>query len=68
MSEIKPTNGAVVAARVGLFLGPALLLACLLSEPPAGLSPQAWMTAGLIGLMATWWATEAIPILSLIHI
>ncbi|WP_207390037.1 hypothetical protein [Phytopseudomonas daroniae] len=62
MSEKKQTHGAVIAARIGLFLGPILLLACILSEPPADLSREAWLTAGLIGLMATWWATEAIPI------
>lgn len=62
MSTLKQTNGALLAARIGLFLGPLLLLACLLTEPPADLSREAWMTAGLIGLMATWWATEAIPI------
>ncbi len=62
MSEKQQTHGAVIAARIGLFLGPILLLACLLSEPPEGLVNEAWLTAGLIGLMATWWATEAIPI------
>lgn len=61
MSEKQQTHGAVIAARIGLFLGPILLLACLLSEPPEGLGNEAWLTAGLIGLMATWWATEAIP-------
>ncbi len=50
------------AAWIGLILGPLLLLACLLSEPPAGLVSTAWITVGLTLLMATWWSTEAIPI------
>lgn len=62
MSKLEQSRGALLAARIGLFLGPLLLLACIASEPPTGLSEEAWLTAGLIGLMATWWATEAIPI------
>ncbi|GAB3392913.1 SLC13 family permease [Azotobacter armeniacus] len=54
--------GRSTAASVGLLLGPLLLLACLLSEPPAGMSGEAWATVGLACLMATWWSTEAIPI------
>lgn len=50
------------AAWTGLILGPALLLLCLLTEPPGGLSEAAWATVGLTLLMATWWSTEAIPI------
>ncbi len=50
------------AAWIGLLLGPLLLLACLLSTPPAGLSDNAWAVVGLTLLMATWWSTEAIPI------
>ncbi|VEE15311.1 SLC13 family permease [Ectopseudomonas mendocina] len=50
------------AAWIGLILGPLLLLVCLLTEPPAGLSSAAWATIGLTLLMATWWSTEAIPI------
>lgn len=50
------------AAWIGLLLGPLLLLACLLSTPPAGLSDTAWAAVGLTLLMATWWSTEAIPI------
>ena len=50
------------AAWIGLLLGPLLLLACLLSAPPAGLSDTAWAVVGLTLLMATWWSTEALPI------
>ena len=62
MDDNKQTRGALIASRIGLFLGPLLLLACVFSEAPADLSREAWLTAGLVGLMATWWATEAIPI------
>ena len=51
-----------LAARVGFWLGPLLLLACLVIPPPAGMSAAAWSTVGMTLLIATWWATEAIPI------
>jgi len=47
---------------VGLFLGPVLALAILLSEAPPGLSEAGWHTAAMGVLMAVWWATEAVPI------
>ena len=31
-------NKGLRAASIGLFLGPLLLLLCILTEPPAGLS------------------------------
>lgn len=49
-------------ARVGLCLGPAWILMTLLLPAPSGMSDSAWLCAGLGLLMATWWATEAIPI------
>ncbi|HBZ98553.1 MAG TPA: anion transporter, partial [Pseudomonas sp.] len=51
-----------MAAWIGLILGPLLLLACILTDPPGGLSEKAWLTVGLAALMAVWWSTEAIPI------
>ncbi|GGJ80142.1 SLC13 family permease [Pseudomonas matsuisoli] len=56
------TSGSRKAASIGLILGPLLLLACLLTDPPGELSRAAWNTLGLTLLMATWWSTEAIPI------
>ncbi len=47
---------------VGLWLGPVLCMAALLSPPPTGLEPIAWKTAAVAILMAVWWATEAIPV------
>ncbi|MGP0174488.1 SLC13 family permease [Pseudomonas sp. NCHU5208] len=59
------TNNATAPAKaawIGLILGPLLLLVCLITDPPSGLSATAWATVGLTLLMATWWSTEAIPI------
>ena len=47
---------------IGLILGIVLPALMLLAGPPAGLSWPAWLTGCLLVLMATWWATEAIPI------
>lgn len=59
---MSPAQENSTAAWIGLFLGPLVLLLCLLTEPPSGLSPSAWLTVGMSSLMAIWWATEAIPI------
>jgi len=48
--------------QIGLWLGPALAVALLLTDPPASLSDAAWHTAAMGLLMAVWWATEAVPI------
>ena len=55
-------SGASIRQRIGLFLGPVVFLLVLVLPAPAGLSPDGWHTAGLAGLMAVWWITEAIPI------
>jgi solute carrier family 13 (sodium-dependent dicarboxylate transporter), member 2/3/5 len=45
-------------------MGGGLLIFTLmvLGSPPEGLSPEGWHTAAIAVLMATWWATEVIPI------
>lgn len=48
--------------KVGLFLGIALFLLILFLPAPKGLSIEAWRTAAVALLMATWWITEALPI------
>src|SRR5690625_1971079 len=48
--------------RVGLFLGPLLLILTLLIPAPEGLSVEGWRTAGVAALMATFWICESIPI------
>ncbi|MDX1634454.1 MAG: DASS family sodium-coupled anion symporter [Marinobacter sp.] len=50
------------AQTIGLVLGPLFLLATLVLPAPVDMSPEAWATLGMMLLMATWWATEAIPI------
>ncbi|MBM1145776.1 DASS family sodium-coupled anion symporter [Alcanivorax sp. ZXX171] len=50
------------AAVIGLWLGPLWLIITLVAPPPAGLPDPAWTCVGLALLMATWWATEALPI------
>ena len=50
------------AALVGLWLGPAWLVMTWLLPAPIGMPDPAWACTGLALLMATWWATEAIPI------
>lgn len=56
----KPAIGA--GARIGLVLGPALGLLIALLPAPAGLEPVGLRVAGLLVLMAVWWASEAVPI------
>lgn len=50
------------AARAGLFAGPALALLIAILPPPEGLERGGMLVAGVLVLMAIWWATEAIPI------
>ncbi|MFN3581639.1 MAG: SLC13 family permease [Pseudomonas sp.] len=65
MTDATPTadpSGLPLSRVIGLFLGPAFLLATLLLPSPEGMSAEAWKALGLMLLMATWWSTEAIPI------
>ncbi|RMF10574.1 MAG: DASS family sodium-coupled anion symporter [Alphaproteobacteria bacterium] len=48
--------------RVGLVLGPVLFGLLILMDPPEGLSVAGWRTVAVAALMASWWATEAIPV------
>lgn len=50
------------AQRIGFWLGPALFLLISLAPASEGLPVEALRIAGLAAWMATWWATEAIPI------
>jgi sodium-dependent dicarboxylate transporter 2/3/5 len=47
--------------NAGLALGLGAFVAACLTEPPAGLGDAAWIVAGVMALMACWWATEALP-------
>lgn len=47
---------------IGFFAGLFFLFFTLLTSPPAGLSESGWLVTGVVLLMASWWATEAIPL------
>ncbi|WP_348767364.1 DASS family sodium-coupled anion symporter [uncultured Salinisphaera sp.] len=61
-SNQQEAHSTSLAGRIGLFLGPLFMLAVLVLPAPAGMDAAAWHCAGLALFMATWWATEAIPI------
>ena len=50
------------AKTIGLVLGALALLASIFLPPPAGMSREAFVVAGLVVLMAAWWMTEALPL------
>ena len=50
------------AKTIGLVLGALALLASIVLPPPAGMSREAFVVAGLVVLMAAWWMTEALPL------
>ena len=62
MTDKPSLSGRTTSQRIGLFLGPALMLLMLLAGSPANLSDAAWATAAIGVLMAVWWASEALPI------
>ncbi|MBX3640420.1 MAG: DASS family sodium-coupled anion symporter [Nitrosomonas sp.] len=47
---------------LGFILGLSFLLTTILLPAPGDMPVSAWHTAGIALLIATWWATEAIPI------
>jgi sodium-dependent dicarboxylate transporter 2/3/5 len=59
-SGAKPSSG--LAPRIGLFLGPVLGVVVALLPLPDGLERSGLLVAGLLALMAVWWASEAVPI------
>ena len=58
---MQAAGGRTTAQNAGLLLGLALLGATLVTEPPTGMAPAAWIVAGAMALMVCWWATEALP-------
>ena len=50
------------ASRIGLIIGALALAAGIFLPPPAGMTREALVVAGLVVLMAAWWMTEAIPL------
>lgn len=51
-----------LAAKIGLFLGPALAILIALLPAPEGMERGGMFVAAVLALMAIWWATEALPI------
>ena len=47
--------------KKGFWVG-IILFVVLLSPTPSGLSEVGWIVAAVTLLMATWWATEAVPV------
>jgi sodium-dependent dicarboxylate transporter 2/3/5 len=60
VSDERPAS--LLAARIGLYLGPLIFLAIVLSPAPGALSLAGWRTAAVMALMMVWWITEAVPI------
>ena len=50
------------ARRIGLALGPLAFALTAFTAPPAGMPQEAWLVAGLVVWMASWWMTEAVPL------
>ena len=48
--------------KIGLFLGPILMVLMLVIPTPAGMAPDAQKMAAIALLMACWWMCESIPI------
>jgi sodium-dependent dicarboxylate transporter 2/3/5 len=52
----------MTAKRIGFVAGLAAFLLTLAIPAPAGMPREAWLVAGLVVWMASWWMTEAIPL------
>lgn len=48
--------------RIGFILGLGFLLMTIIWPAPMTMTVSAWHTAGIALLLATWWATEVLPI------
>ncbi|QYJ07714.1 SLC13 family permease [Qipengyuania flava] len=52
----------MTAKRIGLVVGALALAATVFLPLPAGMTREAFIVAGLVVLMASWWMTEALPL------
>lgn len=52
----------MTAKGIGFWFGPALFALTVLIPAPGGMAGEAWRVAGLVGWMATWWMTQAVPL------
>ena len=55
-------SGRFSAGQFGRLLGPAAFAITAFTTPPAGMPAEAWLVAGLVVWMASWWMTEAVPL------
>jgi len=62
MSNGQTNGGRATYQNIGLLLGPVLFALILALPVPDGLTPEAWKTVAIAAILATWWASEAIPI------
>jgi sodium-dependent dicarboxylate transporter 2/3/5 len=62
MSETATAKAQPRSKTIGLITGVVLAVGLQFIPVPDGLDREAWLLASLALLMASWWATEAIPI------
>ena len=43
------------ARRIGLVVGPLAFALTVFAPPPAAMPAEAWLVAGLVVWMASWW-------------
>lgn len=55
-------NDKLSIKSIGFALGPVFLVIAFLLPTPEGMPISAWHTAGIALWLATWWATQAVPI------
>jgi sodium-dependent dicarboxylate transporter 2/3/5 len=48
--------------RIGLILGPLILMILIMIPTPSGVNPAAMRLVAVIGLMSVWWVSEAVPL------
>ena len=52
----------MTASSIGRLIGPAAFAITVFVSAPAGMPTEAWLVAGLVVWMASWWMTEAVPL------
>lgn len=52
----------MTASSIGRLIGPAAFAITVFVSAPAGMPVEAWLVAGLVVWMASWWMTEAVPL------
>ncbi|MEP2735800.1 MAG: DASS family sodium-coupled anion symporter [Erythrobacter sp.] len=52
----------MTASSIGRLVGPAAFAITVFAPAPAGMPAEAWLVAGLVVWMASWWMTEAVPL------